>query len=116
MPPPEAVSVAEVPLQILPSSAVVPDVSVTAIDAVGNGFTVMVLVAVEVQPTLETVTVYVVVVVGVVVMAAVVAPVLHVYVPPPVPVIVTEAPAQVIPSFEWHRFLHWSGCFQSNCY
>ncbi len=47
--PPEAVSVAEAPLQIVPSFGV-PEVSVTTITAVGNGLTVMVVAAVAVQP------------------------------------------------------------------
>ena len=47
--PPEAVSVAEAPMQIVPSFGV-PEVSVTAIEAAGAGFTVMVVVAVVVQP------------------------------------------------------------------
>ena len=47
--PPLAVSVAEEPLQTVPSFGV-PDVSVTVIVAVGRGLTVMVAVAVVVQP------------------------------------------------------------------
>ena len=47
--PPLAVSVAEAPMQIVPSLGV-PEVSVTAIAAVGRGLTVMVAVAVAVQP------------------------------------------------------------------
>ena len=47
--PPLAVSVAEAPMQIVPSLGV-PEVSVTAIAAVGAGLTVMVVVAVVVQP------------------------------------------------------------------
>ena len=47
--PPLAVSVAEAPSQIVPSFGV-PEVSVTAIAAVGRGLTVIVVVAVAVQP------------------------------------------------------------------
>ena len=47
--PPLAVKVAEDPLQIVPSFGV-PEVSVTAIAAVGRGLTVIVDVAVAVQP------------------------------------------------------------------
>ena len=47
--PPEAVSVAKDPSQIVPSFGV-PEVSVTAIAAAGAGLTVMVVVAVVVQP------------------------------------------------------------------
>ena len=47
--PPLAVSVAEAPKQIVPSFGV-PEVSVTVIVAVGRGLTVMVAVAVVVQP------------------------------------------------------------------
>ena len=47
--PPLAVSVAEAPMQIVPSLGV-PEVSVTAIAAVGRGLTVIVDVAVAVQP------------------------------------------------------------------
>ena len=46
--PPEAVSVTEAPMQIVPSFGV-PEVSVTAIAAEGAGLTVMVVVAVAVQ-------------------------------------------------------------------
>ena len=46
--PAEAVSVAEAPMQIVPSFGV-PEVSVTAIAAEGAGLTVMVVVAVAVQ-------------------------------------------------------------------
>ena len=56
--PPEAVNVAEAPVHIWPSLLVVPDVSATAIDGVGSGLTVMVVVAEAVQPAaLVTVTV-----------------------------------------------------------
>ena len=47
--PPLAVKVAEDPLQIVPSFGV-PEVSVAAITAVGRGLTVIVDVAVAVQP------------------------------------------------------------------
>jgi len=49
--PPLAVSVAVAPLHIEPSLLPVPEVSVTAIDAVGIGFTVMVVEEVAVQPS-----------------------------------------------------------------
>jgi hypothetical protein len=66
------------PAQIIPSLAAVPEVSVTAIEGVGNGLTVIVWVAVAEQLfAFVTVTVYVVVAVGLSVIAAVVAPVLH---------------------------------------
>ena len=47
--PPLAVSVAEASMQIVPSLGV-PEVSVTAIEAAGAGLTVMVVVAIAVQP------------------------------------------------------------------
>jgi hypothetical protein len=47
--PPEAVSVALAPAQTVPSLLDTPDVSVTAIAAVGSGFTVIVTVAVAEQ-------------------------------------------------------------------
>ena len=76
--PPEAVSVAEAPLQMIPSLLATPEVSVTAMAGVGSGFTVMVVEAVAEQPAaLVTVTVYVVVVVGETVIAAVDMPVLQ---------------------------------------
>ena len=57
MPPPEAVKVAEAPLQMVPSLLVVPEVSVTPMLAEGLAFTVIELPAVAVQPVLVTVTV-----------------------------------------------------------
>jgi hypothetical protein len=57
VPPPLAVSVALAPAQIIPSLFETPDVSVTAMDADGSGFTVIVVLAVEVQPLVVTVTV-----------------------------------------------------------
>ena len=57
VPPPLAVRVALAPAQIIPSLLVSPEVSVTAMDADGSGFTVMVVVAVAVQPLVVTVTV-----------------------------------------------------------
>jgi hypothetical protein len=87
VPPPAAVNVVLTPLQIT-------DVPVML--AVGNGLTVTVLVAVEVQPlALVTVTVYVASAVGLTGIVAVVAPVLHKYVPPPVAVKVVEPPLQI---------------------
>ena len=51
MPPPEAVKVAEAPLQMVPSLLAVPEVSVTPMLAVGFAFTVTVTHAgAEVQP------------------------------------------------------------------
>ena len=78
VPPPEAVSVADAPLQMIPSLFATPEVSVTTMAAVGSGFTVMVVEAVAVQPSaLVTVTVYVVVMLGETVIAAVDMPVLQ---------------------------------------
>jgi hypothetical protein len=69
VPPPAAVNVVLAPLQIT-------DVPVML--AVGNGLTVTVLVAVEVQPfALVTVTVYVTFADGLTLIDAVVSPVLH---------------------------------------
>jgi hypothetical protein len=48
--PPLAVRVAEAPAQIMPSLLVVPELSVSVIDGVGSGFTVMILVLVAEQP------------------------------------------------------------------
>ena len=71
--PPDAVSVALAPEQIVPSLGVVPEVSTTAILGVGSAFTVMVVDEVAVQPfALVTVTVYVVLAIGETVTAAVV--------------------------------------------
>jgi hypothetical protein len=87
VPPPAAVKVVLAPLQIT-------DVPVML--AVGNGLTVTVLVAVDVQPlALVTVTVYVASAVGLTGIVAVVAPVLHKYVPPPVAVKFVEPPLQI---------------------
>ena len=47
--PPEAVRVAEAPLQIVPSSFATPDVSVMETDATGKSITVMVCEATAVQ-------------------------------------------------------------------
>ena len=49
VPPPEAVSVAVAPAQIVPSLLVAPDVSVTEMDAEGSGFTVITCAEVAVQ-------------------------------------------------------------------
>jgi hypothetical protein len=69
-------------------------ISVPAIGAVGKALTVNVLVATAVQPAaFVTVTVYVPVVLTV--MAAVVAVVLHKYVPPPLAVKVVLSPEQM---------------------
>jgi hypothetical protein len=57
VPPPLAVNVALAPAQIMPSLLVAPEVSVTDIDADGSGLTVMVVLAVAVQPLVVTVTV-----------------------------------------------------------
>ena len=61
----EAVSSTSSPAQVVPSSLVVPDISATAMEAVGGVLTVMVVEAEAVQPLASvTVTVYVVVVEG----------------------------------------------------
>jgi hypothetical protein len=97
--PPEAVSVTEAPMQIVPSFGV-PEVSVTAIAAEGAGLTVMVMVAVAVQPlAFVTVAVYVVEILGVIMITAVVAPVFQEYVVPPEAVSVAEDPSHIVPSF-----------------
>jgi hypothetical protein len=57
VPPPLAVRVALAPAQIIPSLLVAPEVSVTAMEADGSGLTVMVVLAVAVQPLVVTVTV-----------------------------------------------------------
>ncbi len=57
VPPPLAVRLALAPEHIIPSLLVAPDVSVTAMDADGSGFTVIVVLAVAVQPLAVTVTV-----------------------------------------------------------
>ena len=62
-------------------------------DAVGLAFTVSTLLDVAVQPDVVTVTVYVPAVDTLI--PAVVAPVLHTYVPPPLAVNVDEPPAQI---------------------
>jgi hypothetical protein len=86
--PPAAVNVVLTPLQI---------VVMPLILGVGIGLTVTACVAVDVQLlALVTVTVYVAFDVGLTVMAAIVAPVLHKYVPPPVAVNVVEPPLQTI--------------------
>ena len=87
VPPPVAVNAVGVPLQIT---------DVPEMLAVGNGFTVTVLVAVAVQPLLfVTVTVYVASAVGLTLMNDAVEPLLHKYVPPPVAVNVVLAPLQI---------------------
>ena len=50
MPPPEVVRVTLAPLQIVPSLLALPEVSVTVIVGVGNGFTVIVVDVVDEQP------------------------------------------------------------------
>jgi hypothetical protein len=56
--PPPAVRVAVVPVQMIPSSLAVPEVSVTVIEGIGSGLTVTMVVAEAVQPSaLVTVTV-----------------------------------------------------------
>jgi hypothetical protein len=57
VPPPLAVKSALAPAHIIPSLFATPEVSVTAMDVDGSGFTVIVVVAVEVQPLVVTVTV-----------------------------------------------------------
>ena len=77
--PPEAVSVAAAPVQMMPSFGIVPDASVSLMEAVGNGFTVMVVETEAVQLfAFVTVTVYVVVIAGVTAITAVIAPVLQI--------------------------------------
>ena len=67
------------PLQIFPSSIVVPEVSVTSTDTVGGVFTVIVTELVLVQLLASvTVTVYEVVVVGETLIEDVMSPVLHI--------------------------------------
>ena len=71
-------SVAELPLHMIPSLPAVPEVSVTEMEARGNEETVMVVDAVAEQLlALVTVTVYVVLDNGETVMAVEVDPVLH---------------------------------------
>ena len=48
--PPDVVSVTESLLQIVPSSFMLPDVSVTVIEGIGSGFTVIVVDVVDEQP------------------------------------------------------------------
>jgi hypothetical protein len=87
VPPPAAVKVVLPPLQIT---------DVPVMFAIGNGLTVTVLVAVDVQPlALVTVTVYVASAVGLTGIVAVVAPVFHKYVPPPVAVKFVLPPLQI---------------------
>jgi hypothetical protein len=50
VPPPLAVRFALTPVQMIPSLLVLPEVSVTAIEAVGREFTVIVVLEVAVQP------------------------------------------------------------------
>ena len=57
VPPPLAVRVALAPAQMMPSLFAAPEVSVTDMDADGSGLTVMVVLAVAVQPLVVTVTV-----------------------------------------------------------
>ena len=57
VPPPLAVRVALAPAQMMPSLFAAPEVSVTAMDADGSGFTVIVVLAMAVQPLVVTVTV-----------------------------------------------------------
>jgi len=72
------VSVTLAPSQIVPSLFIRPEVSATVIAGMGNGFTVMVVAVVELQPSeFVTVTVYVVVVIGDLVIAATDSPELH---------------------------------------
>ena len=83
----------------MPSLFVVPDVSVTVIPGVGNGFTVMVIDVVDKQLfAFVTVTVYVVVVAGLTVILAVVAPVLQRYWTAFGAVNITLSPLHIIPS------------------
>jgi hypothetical protein len=64
--PPDVVSVTLALSQTIPSSFKLPEVSITVMTGVGNGFTVIVVVADAVQPSaLVTVTVYVELAIGV---------------------------------------------------
>ena len=82
-----------------PSLAVQEDRFVTTEVKAGAVLTTILTEAVAMQPlALVTVTVYVVLPAGVTVMVAVIAPVLHKYVPPPDAVRVAEDPEQIIPS------------------
>jgi len=96
--------VALAPEQIVPSSFVLPEVSVTAMDGVGRAFTVIVCEVVAVQPSaFVIVTVYVVFKIGETVIAAVVwdGVVLQEYVSviaPPLAVSVALSPVQIVPS------------------
>jgi hypothetical protein len=97
----EAVRLTVAPVHITASSFVVPDVSFTVIDGVGNGFTVTdVLEAEEQLLELVTVTEYVALTAGETVIEPEVAPLLHTNETPPVAVIVTASPSQVIPSLD----------------
>ena len=83
---------------MIPSLLIVPEVSATVFTTTGNGFTVMMVEDVAVQPlAFVTVTVYVVVPAGVTLMVAVLPPVLQAYEVPPVPVRDAVAPAQIEP-------------------
>ena len=98
--PPDAVNVAPSPLQIAPSSSVVPDVSVTVIEGIGRSLTVIVADVLDAQLFASvTVTVYVVVDIGLTEIDAPnwVGVVLQTYEPPEV-VSVTLAPLQMVPS------------------
>jgi hypothetical protein len=59
------------------------------------GLTVTITVSLAEHPLAVTVSIYACVALGETVMEGVVAPVLHEYVPPPLPVKVTEVPAQI---------------------
>ena len=66
--------------------------------AVGKAFTVTITLSFELHPFEVTVTVYVVVELGLTLILAVVAPVLHKYVPFPVAVNVVDEPSQIVTS------------------
>ena len=76
--PPDAVSVALAPVQMIPSLLLNPEDSVMVTDTSCCSMTVMVILAVAIHPPeLVTVTVYVVVITGFTVIEAVVPPVFH---------------------------------------
>jgi hypothetical protein len=68
---------------------------------VGNGLTVMLIIAVSLQPLVVPVTEYMVVSVGLTVIEAVVSLVLHKYVSAPAAVSVVELPSQIVVLLAW---------------
>ena len=88
VPPPVAVSVADVPEQIV--------VLAVLMFAIGDGFTVTEMLVVSEQFPAETITEYVVFVMGETVMEEVVAVVFHEYVNPPDAVRTVDCPEQIV--------------------